>query len=65
MIHESTAANSSDDSSQTNKAVNNGQKVSGNHVPFHKNAVGNSQGSGSHIRTRYGRKVRKPDRLIY
>ena len=57
--------NNREDNSQTNREVNNGQKVSGNNMPFHKNAKENSQESDTHIRTRYGRKVRKPDRLTY
>ena len=57
--------NSREDSIQTNNEVNNGQKVSGNNMSLHKNTEENSQGSDPHIRTRYGRVVRKPDRLTY
>ena len=58
-------ATNKEDSSQTNREVNNGQKVSGNNIPFHKNAEENSQGSDMHIRTRYGKIVRKQDNLIH
>ena len=54
-----------EDNSQTNREVNSGQKVSDNNIPFHKNTEENSEGSGAHIRIRYGRIVRKPDRLMY
>ena len=57
--------NSREDSSQTKREINNGQKVSGNNMPFHINTEENSQGIERHIRTKYGRIVRKPDRLLY
>ena len=65
MLHKSMTINNKEDSSQTNKEVNKGQKVSDKNRPFHKNTEENSQGSDKHIRTRYGRMVRKPDRPTY
>ena len=43
-LHESMTTNNREDISQTNREVNNGQKVSVNNVPFLKNAEMNSQG---------------------
>ena len=57
--------NNKEEYSQPNGKVNNGQKVSSNDMPFHKNAKVNSEGSDVHIKTRCGRIVRKPDRLMY
>ena len=64
-LHESMTTNNGDDISQTNREVNNGQKVSVNSMPFNRNIEKNSQGSDTHIRTRYGRIVQKQDRLTY
>ena len=47
MLHKSMTTNRQDNS-QTNKVVNNGQKVSDNIMPFHKNVEGNSGASDSH-----------------
>ena len=65
MLHESMSTNNRQNSSKTNREVNNRQKVRGNNMPFHKNGVENSQVSDTHMRTRYGRIVRKSDRLMY
>ena len=65
MLYKNIGLINREDNSQTNSEVNNGQKVSDNYMPFHKNAKENTEGSDAHIRTRYGRIVRKPDRLMY
>ena len=65
MPYENITPNNREDNSQTNREVNNGQKVSDNNISFHKNAKESSEGSDAHIRMRYGRIVRKPDRLMY
>ena len=57
--------NNGDDISQTNREVNNVQKVSVNSMPFKVNIEEKSQRSDAHIRTRYERIGRKPDRLAY
>ena len=64
-LYKSITKNNRDDISQTDREVNNGQKVSVNSVPFSRNIAENSQGSVAHIRTRYGRIVQKPDRQTY
>ena len=64
-LHKSMTTNNEDNISQTNREVNNGQKVSVNSMPFNRNAEENTEGSDAHIRTRYGRIVWKWDRLTY
>ena len=56
-LHKSVTTNNGEDICQTNRELNSGQKVSVNKVPLHKNAEKNSQGSDTHIRTKYGRIV--------
>ena len=43
-LHESMITNNCDDISQTNREVNNGQKVRIHSVPFNRNVEDNSQG---------------------
>ena len=54
-LHKSMATNNGDDIRQTNREVNNGQKVCVNSMPFTRNIEENSQQSDAHNRTRYGR----------
>ena len=56
-LHTSITTNNRDDISQTNREVNNGQKISINNMPFNRNVEKNSWGSDTHIRKRYGRIV--------
>ena len=42
MPHEIITPNSREDNSQTNRKVNNGQKISDDNIPFHKNTEENS-----------------------
>ena len=65
MPHENITPNKREDINQTKREVNNKQKVSDNNIPFHKNTKKNSEGSDVNIRIRYGRIVRKPNRLMY
>ena len=62
---ESMTTNPRDNISQTNGKVNNGQKDSVNSMPLNRNVEEPSQESDAHTRTKYGKIIQKPDRLIY
>ena len=53
------------DSMQINKEVNSKQVISDKRVPVNRDSDDKSKGSDSCIRTRYGRIIRKPNRLAY
>ena len=58
-------SNNGEDITKINREVNKEQAISDKRVPLNTESKDKSKDSDSYIRTRFGRIIRKPDRLAY
>ena len=63
--HEGMTPSNGRDSKQINKEMNSEQVISDNRVLVNRDGDDKSKDSDDCMRTRYGRIIRKPDRLAY
>ena len=65
LTHKDKTLNNGKDSMQINREVNNAQVISDKRVLVNRDKEDKTKDSDSCIRTRYGRTIRKSDRLVY